>query len=270
MNPIQTNKLTFLESFTNFVSANWFSIFSWVFGIALAIFLYYLQNKRANSAYLEQIKQAKKEIIDNLEGYIINELEVTKSLIENFKAGTERNYQIILDRNWTSIEILQDISFRLQTSRHLSVIQKMKYSRTLDDLISSFKNDHKIENFSENNTRLNDAIESLSKKIKENPEINIKKQIIDLLITQEQDRYDNYQQNRKKERQFEMIISSVSVSFILTMVVFKINESKVIDEIAQQTVKNISDISSLSFLLLLSFIIILTTCFALLLKIKKK
>lgn len=270
MNPIQTNKLTFLESFTNFVSTNWFSIFSWIFGIALAILLYYLQNKRANSAHLEQIKQAKKEIIDNLEGYIINELDVTQSLIENFKAGTERNYQIVLDRNWTSIEILQDISFRLQTSRHLSVIQKMKYSKTLDELIASLKSDRRIEDFSEKFTKMNDAIESLTSKIKENQDINIKEQIIDLLIKHEDDRYNKYQHNRKKERQFEMIFSSIMVSSVLTLAIFKFTSSRILDDVAQQTAKNISELSSLAMLLLLSFILVLTTCIAFLLKIKKK
>lgn len=50
-----------------FFQNNWFNISTWIVGIVLAIFLYFLQSKRANSAYLEKIKYAKKEIIDTLE-----------------------------------------------------------------------------------------------------------------------------------------------------------------------------------------------------------
>lgn len=66
---------------------NTFGIITFIVGLAVTIIIYFLQTRRADSAKLEREKQAKKEIIDTIENYIINEKQVNESTFLNLRSG---------------------------------------------------------------------------------------------------------------------------------------------------------------------------------------
>ena len=60
----------------DFFINNTFGIVTTVIGLSVSILIFFLQTRKANSALLEREKQVKKEIIDTVENYIINNKQV--------------------------------------------------------------------------------------------------------------------------------------------------------------------------------------------------
>lgn len=261
---------SFLELFTNFLITNWFSIFTWIAGIALAIFLYFLQNKRANSAYLEQIKQAKKEIIDTLENYIINDVSVSSKMIENLRAGTERSYNIKLDSEWDSISLLQDINFRLQTSRHLAISKKQKYSETLDGIIDSFKNEYKNQNENKSLSSIDSLVnfQQIINSLSEEQKNEAKKEIIDFIKFQQNIKSNQFYQSRT--RKIDMIIKSITIASFITFIFSILIKFTNLNDITFETVQSVYITSFKNMILLFLILLIFIGIKLIIYKIPKK
>ncbi|NIE97467.1 hypothetical protein F3J02_13430 [Acinetobacter sp. Tr-809] len=254
---VDKNAVTWVDTFSNFLDANWFSIFSWIIGIALAIFLYYLQNKRANSAYLEQVKQAKKEIIDTLENYIINDIPINEDMIENLRSGTERNYKVIIENEWNTISTLQDINFRLQTSRHLAITQKAAYSKSLDELINQFKTNQSDIGFNSINNDNNLLIKQILDQTPPESQLEVKKIIFKILNDQENKIKSRIHNERFKSTQFDKIIISIVIAFSLTTFLSTIvTKSGKLEAVAQNTVNSLISISNIDTLFVLFTLIV--------------
>ncbi|MCF0262979.1 hypothetical protein KW868_00625 [Acinetobacter guillouiae] len=126
------------------------NLFGLVATIAVSFIVYVLQDRKARSADRERIKQTKKEIIDTIEAYIINNQDISESVFLNFKNGIERANEIIIEKEWDSIALLQDISYRLQSSRHLAVDQKLEYANKLDIMIHGWSSSKKLSSEANN------------------------------------------------------------------------------------------------------------------------
>ena len=96
----------------DFFINNTFGIVTTVIGLSVSILIFFLQTRKANSALLEREKQVKKEIIDTVENYIINNKQVEEDSFLNLKQGIERTNGLVIDKNWNWMCLLQDISFR--------------------------------------------------------------------------------------------------------------------------------------------------------------
>lgn len=129
----------------DFLINNTFGIVTTILGLSVSILIFFLQTRKANSALLEREKQVKKEIIDTIENYIINDKNVEEASFLNLKHGIERTNGLIINKSWNWMCLLQDISFRLQTSRHLATDQKLEYAQKLDSLISDWQTQQKID-----------------------------------------------------------------------------------------------------------------------------
>lgn len=199
-----------LDIIINFIQMNWFTLSTSIAGIVLTVFIYILQNKKANSAYLEKIKYAKREIIDTLESYIINKLNISESTILNLKIGTERNYQVVIEQEWSSISILQDISFRLQTSRHLAIDQKLEYSLVLDKMILEIKNNRLINKST--NSSLNDLINKIIKEVPGDKSDIVTEYLFQVIQLQENEK--SKEKNKIKPINLEILFRSISMAFI--------------------------------------------------------
>lgn len=128
----------------DFFINNTFGIVTTVIGLSVSLLIFFLQTRKANSALLEREKQVKKEVIDTIENYIINNKQVEEDSFLNLKQGIERTNGLVIDKNWNWMCLLQDISFRLQTSRHLATDQKLEYAQKLDKLINDWRTQQKI------------------------------------------------------------------------------------------------------------------------------
>jgi hypothetical protein len=125
------------------IGTYWFeivlSIASIIVGAVVAYFFYKLQKKDLTSAENERIKRARDELLDVIEGNIINKQSLTGDLINNILCAVEREYQVSLVEILNPINLLQDVSLRLQKSRHLGISQKTTYTEEIEKLIYDFK-----------------------------------------------------------------------------------------------------------------------------------
>lgn len=191
---------------------NTFGIITFIVGIAVTIIIYFLQTRRADSAKLEREKQAKKEIIDTIENYIINEKQVTESTFLNLRSGIERNNGIILDKDWNWMSLLQDISFRLQTSRHLATDQKLEYAKKLDNLIDIWNTDSNLTKSVHSNNEqviINKILEYSAQKDEKTQ--NDLKDLIHKLLTIR--RYNNAKSLSESEHKITVITRAVTSTF---------------------------------------------------------
>ncbi|MCO8066632.1 hypothetical protein NI459_03100 [Acinetobacter schindleri] len=130
----------------SFLLTNSFGIATFIIGIIVTAIFYFLQARKATSVYSERVKQSKKEIIDTIENYIINNKDISETTFINLKNGLERAYEVTIEKEWTYQALMQDISFRLQTSRHLATDQKLEYAKKLDSLIQNWSSSNKLSN----------------------------------------------------------------------------------------------------------------------------
>ena len=111
-----------------FLENNWLSIVSILIGILVAYVFYRLQKKDSASASAERKKRATAELLDVVESYIINKQRISEHVINNLIHASERDHQVALRPDCTSVSLLQDVALRLQRSRHLDIPQKSEYS----------------------------------------------------------------------------------------------------------------------------------------------
>jgi hypothetical protein len=125
------------------INIHWFeillSIASIIVGIIVAVIFYKLQKKDITSAEIERIKRAREELLDVIESSVINKQNPTNDSIENLLDAVEREHKVSLSNVLNSIILLQDVSLRLQKSRHLDVDQKKVYIEEIEGLIKSLK-----------------------------------------------------------------------------------------------------------------------------------
>lgn len=129
-------KMSLLETY-------WFEIaigaISIIVGIIVAYIFYRLQKKDVGSAEIERRKRAREELLDVIESNIINKQKPTEDFIQNLIAAFEREYKVNLEEICSPITLLQDVSLRLQRSRHLDISQKGTYAEQIETLIYDLK-----------------------------------------------------------------------------------------------------------------------------------
>lgn len=126
-----------------FLENNWLSIVSILIGILVAYVFYRLQKKDSASASAERKKRATAELLDVVESYIINKQRLSEHVINNLIHASERDHQVALRPDCTSVSLLQDVALRLQRSRHLDIPQKSEYSEKIEQLIQEISSDRK-------------------------------------------------------------------------------------------------------------------------------
>jgi len=260
---------------------NTFGIITFIVGIAVTIIIYFLQTRRADSAKLEREKQAKKEIIDTIENYIINDKQVNESTFLNLRSGIERNNGIILDKDWNWMSLLQDISFRLQTSRHLATDQKLEYAKKLDNLIDIWNTDSNLTKSVHSNNEqviINKILEYSSQKDEKTQ--NDLKDLIHKLLTIR--RYNNAKSLNENEHKITVITraitstfagltAAIGVFFIARAIDKRISYESVAKETTQQEVvkTSIQLSNDYQFLLILGMILIILILITTLILIRK-
>jgi hypothetical protein len=150
-----------------FFENNWLSILSIVIGILVAYVFYRLQKKDSSSASTERKKRATAELLDVVESYIINKQRVSAQVIINLIVASERDHQVSLRPECTSISLLQDVALRLQRSRHLDIPQKSEYSDKIDELIKGIRADRQQARNDDVTSELAAAIDTVKQMIPE-------------------------------------------------------------------------------------------------------
>lgn len=129
--------------YTDLLQTHWFeillSVASILVGIIVSVFIYRLQKKDLSSGEIERAKRAREELLDIIESNVINKQNPTNDLIENLLYAVEREHEVNLRNVLSPIVLLQDVSLRLQKSRHLDVGQKRIYSEEIENLIKSLQ-----------------------------------------------------------------------------------------------------------------------------------
>lgn len=193
------------------------NLFGLLATIAVSFIVYFLQDRKARSADRERIKQTKKEIIDTIEAYIINSQDISESVFLNFKHGIERANEVIIEKEWDSIALLQDISFRLQSSRHLAVDQKLEYANKLDIMILSWSSAKKLnlEVNSQDEYVIVDQILNLINEEKKSDANNL----ISKLLNSRRFYRANYERYSKQKSDFLLrVVSSIILGLFITII----------------------------------------------------
>ncbi|WOE42392.1 hypothetical protein [Acinetobacter chinensis] len=198
---------------------NLFGIVTFILGLAVTIVIYVLQTRKANSALIEREKQVKKEIIDTIENYIINDKDVDEASFLNLKSGIERTNNLILDKDWNWMSLLQDISSRLQTSRHLATDQKLEYAKKLDTLIESWKTQQELNKSIQSDDEdkiINDILDKLKEQNSDSKN-EVIKSIYKLVDLKKLDSINKQIDIEKKVTVFTRLITSSSVGLIASL-----------------------------------------------------
>ncbi|MFW2106198.1 hypothetical protein [Acinetobacter guillouiae] len=193
------------------------NLFGLLATIVVSFIVYFLQDRKARSADRERIKQTKKEIIDTIEAYIINNQNISESVIINFKNGIERANEVLIEKEWDSIALLQDISFRLQSSRHLAIDQKLTYANKLDKMISEWSSTKKL-NLAYNDTDESELVNKILDLISDDKKIDANQYISDLLLSR---RYHKERYILEKNERFEnvfRVLTSLGIGLLITTI----------------------------------------------------
>ncbi|PPQ49030.1 hypothetical protein C5G87_10585 [Paenibacillus peoriae] len=105
---------------------------------------YKRQKKESDTIERERTKRAHHEILDTLESYIINKEPIRVVQIKHLIESCEREYNISFRGFISPTTLLQDVSFRLQRSKHLNVQEKANYAQTVEELINVAR-EYKLE-----------------------------------------------------------------------------------------------------------------------------
>jgi len=104
-----------------------------------------LKKRNFASAKTERTRQARKDLLNFIESYIINKQKISEETIYNLRAALEREYQVSLEDICTPIELLQDVELRIQKSMHLSNVQKKEYIYQIEKIIADIKKQHNVQ-----------------------------------------------------------------------------------------------------------------------------
>ena len=227
----------------DFFINNTFGIVTTVIGLSVSILIFFLQTRKANSALLEKEKQVKKEIIDTVENYIINNKQVEEDSFLNLKQGIERTNGLVIDKNWNWMCLLQDISFRLQTSRHLATDQKLEYAQKLDKIINDWQIQQKInKNIQSEDENL--IIEDILNKLKDQHSETKNEVIKSIYKLVELKNFSTIKKQIDFEKKFTLltrVLTSASVGLIASVgsifIISGLNE-KYFDKKAQMSLNN--------------------------------
>lgn len=119
-----------------FITSNWLTLLSLVFGVFVSWFFHRLQKGVVVTAKEERNKHAREELQDVVETYIINKQEINETTIRNHIDAIERKHQVVLSPFYTPTAVLQDVALRLQNSSHLDKDQKTEYALQIVSIIS--------------------------------------------------------------------------------------------------------------------------------------
>lgn len=126
------------------IETYWFEIIvgavSILIGILVSFVSYKLQKREISSGDIERRKRAREELLDVIEGNIINRQNLTEDMIQDLIAASERMYKVNLVEVSNPIILLQDVLLRLQRSKHLDINQKGVYNDQIENLIHILKN----------------------------------------------------------------------------------------------------------------------------------
>lgn len=191
------------------------NLFGLVVTLAVSFFIYFLQERKAKSADRERIKQTKKEIIDTIEAYIINNQNISESVILNFKNGIERANEVVIEKDWDSIALLQDISFRLQSSRHLAVDQKLTYANKLDQMIAEWSSTKRL-NSAYNDKDESDLVNKILDLIDTEKKAGANEYLSELLMSRRYHRARHLLEKTERSESIVRVISSLAIGLALT------------------------------------------------------
>lgn len=126
-------------------------------GLIVSCGIFLIQSKTAINAKKERQKQARFEMLDIIEGYVVNKIDISVEFITALVSAIQREYGIVWTDEANTITLLQDVALRLQKSKHLDVHQKNEYMAYFLLQISTLR----IENEKTSSTSLNQLEESI-------------------------------------------------------------------------------------------------------------
>lgn len=133
------------EFLTNYWVEIVLSVVSILFGVFVSYVFYRLQKRDVVSAQQERTRRAVEELLDVIESYVISKQQLSEATIRNLIGASERAHRAELDSICTPISLLQDVTLRLQKSRHLDIAQKAQYATQIDALVSEIsRNQHVV------------------------------------------------------------------------------------------------------------------------------
>ena len=124
-----------LESFWNFITANAGNI---IISISVGLIFFVLGplglwfSKR--KIRVEKIKKAKENLLDLVEGMLVNNENITESRLSSLFFAVSRENGINLEIENDIHDLIEDLILRFQRSKHLSAEQKDDYIKRLETL----------------------------------------------------------------------------------------------------------------------------------------
>lgn len=98
------------------------------FGIAGNYLFYWRQKKDLNALQVERVQRARVELVDTLESMVINKQGLSPEVIHTLGAAVARKHMVSFGTELNvTIQVLQDVTLRLQESKHLDINQKSQY-----------------------------------------------------------------------------------------------------------------------------------------------
>lgn len=89
--------------------------------------IFLIQSRTANNAKKERLKQARSEMLDIIEGYVVNKVDISVEFITALVSAIQREYGIVWTDEAITTTLFQDVALRLQKSKHLDINQKNEY-----------------------------------------------------------------------------------------------------------------------------------------------
>lgn len=124
-----------LELFWNFITANGGNI---IISISVGLIFFVLGplglwfSKR--KIRVEKIKKAKENLLDLVEGMLVNNENITESRLSSLFFAVSRENGINLEIENDILDLMEDLILRFQRSKHLSANQKDDYIKRLETL----------------------------------------------------------------------------------------------------------------------------------------
>ena len=119
--------------------ANALTIGSLIASFFTAYLFHRIQVKQARSAMIERAARARAELVELVEQQIVNRSVPTASVIQTLISGSEREYQVQLERICSPVSLVEDVAFRLQRSSHLDVQQKDDFQKVIDECLARLR-----------------------------------------------------------------------------------------------------------------------------------
>lgn len=139
-----------------------------VFSYLISALFYRRQRKESNTIALERTRRAHHEILDILESYIINKEVIRIVQIKHLIESCEREYDSNLQNFVSPMTLLQDVSFRLQKSKHLNVQEKSNYAQIVEGLVNEVKQNEIDSEVFYQRYKIKSIIDDIKKGLKSN------------------------------------------------------------------------------------------------------